>query len=84
MNVTDPEVDDAILDASPMHPPPSMSRGLSLADDLDLGPITKRVLANDYNRILRRHGSNKTVSPGEAAACNTVGDAEDLVAGKLR
>ncbi len=54
-----PKVDDVLRHTSPLHPPPKISAGLKLDDDLDIGPITKRVLANDYNRILHKHGSKK-------------------------
>ena len=81
--ITDPEVDDALRNASPLHPPPQITADLKLDDDLDIGPITKRVLANDYNRILRHHGSTKFVSQDDAAGCDTVGDARKLVSSHL-
>ena len=82
-NITDPEVDDVLRHTTPLHPPPKISAGLKLDDDLDIGPITKRVLANDYNRILRKHGSKKFVSQGDAGGCNTVSDARKLVSSHL-
>jgi hypothetical protein len=80
---TDPEVDDVLRRASPLHPPPAITKNLNITNDLDIGPITKRVLANDYNRILRRHGSTKVISPGEAGDCDTVDDARKLVSTNL-
>ena len=42
---TDPDVDDVLRKTSPLHPPPKITANLKLDDDLDIGPITKRVLA---------------------------------------
>jgi hypothetical protein len=78
-SITDPEVDDVLRAASPLHPPPPITAKLKLDDDLDLGPITKRVLANDYNRIIRNHGGTTFVDQEAAGDCTTVGDARKLV-----
>jgi|GEM_PF-6001666 len=80
---TDSEVDDVLRRASPLHPPPPITGNLNITNDLDIGPITKRVLANDYNRILGRHGSTKVISPDEAGGCVTVGDARKLVSNNV-
>jgi hypothetical protein len=82
-NITDPEVDDVLREASPLHPPLEITAQLKLDDDLDIGPITKRGLANDYNRILRNHGSKKFVSQDDAGGCDTVDDARKLVSSHL-
>jgi hypothetical protein len=76
---TDAEVDDVLRATSPLHPPPPITANLKLDDDLDIGPITKRVLANDYNRIIRNHGGTTFVDQDEAGDCSTVGDARKLV-----
>ena len=78
-SITDPEVDDVLRAASPLHPPPPITASLKLDDDLDIGPITKRVLANDYNRIIRNHGGTTFVDQEAAGGCTTVGDARKLV-----
>lgn len=80
---TDPDVDDVLRKTSPLHPPPKITANLKLDDDLDIGPITKRVLANDYNGILRNHGSSRFVSQDDAGGCDTVGDARKLVSSHL-
>lgn len=78
-SIADPEVDDVLRATSPLHPPPPITANLKLDDDLDIGPITKRVLANDYNRIIRNHGGTTFVDQEAAGGCTTVGDARKLV-----
>lgn len=80
---TDPEVDDVLRQTSPLHPTPKITANLSLTDGLDIGPITKRALANDYNRILRNHGSKKVITPADAGNCVTVANARKLVSDRV-
>lgn len=80
---TDPEVDDVLRNASPLHPPPEITVALKLDEGLDIGPITKRILANDYNRIIRNHEGTRFVSQDDAGGCDTVGDARKLVSNRV-
>lgn len=53
--------------------------GKNLEDDLLIGPNTKAGLAVAYTAISLQYQGGVPVSIADAAACDTVGDAVDLV-----
>ena len=78
-----PQVDDVINGAcahagNPTQPRP-IKDNLNLEDDLLIGPNTKAGLAVAYTAISLSYQGGHPVSIADAAACDTVGDAVNLV-----
>ena len=80
---TDGEVDTVLSTASPKHPALPLDPNQNIELDLNIGPGDKRLLANEYNDIIRRHNSNRLVSFDDAATCTTVADARKLVSSHI-
>jgi hypothetical protein len=78
-----PQVDHVLNSAcihagNPTQPEP-IDDGKSLEDDLLLGPNTKADLAIAYTAIALQYQGGHPVSISDAEACDTVGNAVDLV-----
>jgi len=78
-----PQVDHVLNSAcahagNPTEPEP-IDDNKSLEDDLLIGPNTKAALAVSYTAISLLYQGGRPVSIADAAACDTVGDAVNLV-----